>query len=117
MAAKPATFYLKLNDTQPALRVQLLNPDGTVFDLGGTNTYALHVRLTSGETFSAAMTKVGADADGTLQYLWQDEDWATLIAGRHQMEYEVLGDAGFRATFPNKGYDVLWIDADLGQEE
>jgi hypothetical protein len=23
MAAKPATFYLKLNDTQPALRVQL----------------------------------------------------------------------------------------------
>lgn len=115
--ARPSTFYLKLRDTRPTLRVVLLNPDGSVFDLGGISTRTLHVRLTNGATFSAAMTQVGADADGTLQYIWQDADWDTLIEGRHQMEYEVLGDAGFRATFPNKGYDVLWIDADLGQED
>lgn len=112
---RSTTFSLKYRDTRPSLQAQLRNPDGTVFDLAGTTSWRLHVRLEGGGVVTRAMTKVGADSAGTVQYVWQEADWAELTVGRHEMEYEVLGPDGFRATFPNNTYDTLAVTQDLGQ--
>lgn len=115
--ARISTFYLKLNDTRPTLRVVLRNPDGTVFSLAGTSGYQLHIKPADSAVITRTMTKVGIDDDGTLQYIWQESDWDDLVAGRHRMEYEVTGSDGFRVTFPNSTYDQLVISADLGPAE
>lgn len=123
-------FYLKSRDVLPVLEVLLKNPDGTVFSLVGSTAWKLHILLTDGTTkLIRDMTKVGADADGTLRYGWIATDWDAYASGgtvgglgmtgpfdiqEHRMEYEVLGGSA-RLTFPNGGYDTLRISRDIGQ--
>jgi hypothetical protein len=113
------TFDLKYRDTLPILEVTLLNPDGTVHDLTGATAYWLHIRLASGSLISRAMTLHGPADEGTLRYQWLATDWTDavtpLVVGQHTMEYEMLGPAGARLTWPNNGYDELRILKDIGQ--
>jgi len=121
-------FYLKYRDTRPILQVALKNPDGTAHDLTGSTGWKLHVKRPDGTVVTRTMTKVGADVDGVLSYTWLTADWddvTGLVAGpalplkpsnvEHTMEYEVVGPATARMTFPNDGYDILRIFSDIGQ--
>jgi hypothetical protein len=122
-----AVFHLKYRDTYPVLEVELLNPDGTVHDLGGAFSVTLHIRLSDGSaTLSRAMT-IYDSPNGIVRYAWQTTDWTTggLVVGpsvplapgvvEHRMEYEVVGPGSNRLTFPNYGYDTLRIITDFGQ--
>jgi hypothetical protein len=110
-------FSLKRGDTYPILEVILLNPDGTVHDLTGTVSYELHIALASGSVLTRPMTKEGADTEGRLRYAWAPTDWdpGGLFASpyMHRMEYEVIGIAQNRLTFPNYGWDELEIRPDI----
>jgi len=122
-----AVFHLKLRDTRPVLRVNLLNPDGTPHDLTGVDAVHLHVLLTSGVLFSREMTIEGSPLLGEVGYSWVAADWSgspALVASpslpppkgtlEHRMEYEVISGTS-RLTFPNNAYDILRVLADLGQ--
>jgi hypothetical protein len=141
-----AIFNLKYRDTRPVLEVTLYDPApegsapatlGPVHDLTGSSAWYLHVYLSDGTVVTRPLTKVGADAAGTLRYVWVAADWDVanpaghlivspalpLLRGtrEHRMEYEVLGPGDERLTFPNGGastsevYDVLRIWQDIGQ--
>lgn len=126
-----AIHYLKFRDVRPILRAALKNPDGTAYDLTGATSVSLHVHLNDGNTVTRTMTISGTPTTGEVTYTWLAADWDTanplgyLIAGpeiplavgaaEHKMEYEVLGPATVRLTFPNDGYDILRVTPDLGQ--
>ncbi len=132
--------FLKLRDTRPILQVELLEPDPLqlgrtrAHDLTGSTAWKLHIWLADGSKLTRAMVKGSPDYAGILTYTWIDSDWDTVSAGgavgglvvgptfpilpglrEHRMEYEVVGPAGARLTFPNDGYDTLRIVADIGQ--
>lgn len=145
MSDATQVFYLKYRDTLPVLEVVLLKPDGSVQDLTGTTGWKLHIRMSDGTRLVRTMTKYGADANGTLRYSWVASDWNApsspdgdgsfqvggLVAGpepplargaqENRMEFEVLGPASARLTFPNGGdnadaaYVTLRIFSDIGQ--
>lgn len=119
-------FYLKFRDTRPTLEVVLKNPDGSVHDLTGSTDWKLHIWLADGTKLVRTMVKVAPDTAGMLRYAWVATDWnpGALVAVplplapgglEHRMEYEVLGPASERLTFPNTGYDVLRVLPDIGQ--
>jgi hypothetical protein len=129
-----SVFYLKYRDTVPGLRVQLLNPDGSIHDLTDSTKWALHIWLSDGSKLQRDMVIVGASPLGTLGYDWIATDWSVVSGGgtvgglvvgpsvplakgaiEHRMEYEVLGPGGARMTFPNADYDTLRIITDIGQ--
>ena len=112
------TFYLKANDTRPVLEVTLLDPAGTAHDLTGATSVKLHIKLASGATLTKTMTVNVVPATGIVTYTWLAADWTSspgLEAGMHRMEYEVIGPALARVTFPNDSYDTLAIVSDQGQ--
>ena len=113
-----ATFNLKRRDTRPILRVQLLNPSGSVYDLTGSTSWKLQIRLADAALMSRDMVVFGDATDGTLQYEWQASDWDAIPqrTALHRMEYEVVGPGSLRLTFPNDGYDTLWVTEDFGQD-
>jgi len=134
-------FNLKYRDTRPVLEVALKNPDLTVHDLTGSSAWKLHIRLEDGARLVRDMVPDGNLALGMLRYTWIAGDWNVgssldtdgsyqvggleagpaipIVAGtrEHQMEFEVVGPAGARLTFPNglPGYDTLRIITDIGQ--
>lgn len=130
-----AVFEIKYRDTGRALRVRLTVPDPNdatgrrriPFDLTGATAQKLHVRLNTGDVVTRDMAVVGAPTDGVLEYQWQPADWGVgaIVAGpelplspgetEHVMEYEVIGPASARNTFPTGGYDTLRVTPDLGQ--
>jgi hypothetical protein len=138
-----STFRLKRGDTLPILRVALFEPDPAspgslqVHDLTGSTSWYLHIRRADGVWLKRSMAVEGSPTLGVLRYAWVTTDWAVYSAngtvggltsglpaapGRveHSMEYEVLGPASARLTFPNgaetleASYDTLSITMDLG---
>ncbi len=136
-------FNIKHRDTLPVLEVELLEPDPALpgefraHDLTGSTAWYLHILQDDGTVLRRPMTVQGAATLGILRYAWVAGDWSAgssgagteadpytaggLIEGQHRMEYEVLGPASARMTFPNGGrpasnaYDRLSVVADLGQ--
>jgi len=122
---------------------------GPIHDLTGSTEWKLFIWLADGLTkLSRPMTIQGAPTAGLLRYTWIAGDWAApsspdtngaftvggLVVGptvpldpgqvEHRMEYEVVGPAGARMTFPNsdpelgntqRAYDILRIPPDIGQ--
>lgn len=120
-------FYLKHGDTLPVLEVDLLNPDGTDHIASGVLSAALHILREDGVLLEREMELVQTSPT-RLRYAWSPSDWDTsnpngylLNSVRHLMEYELLGPANARATFPNGPAtgrcDVLCIIPDLADTE
>lgn len=116
----PQTFYLKHRDTLPVLEVALKDPDDTAHNLTGALSATLHIKLEDGTAVPGKAMAFDSDRlTGIVRYIWQALDWAPsgeLVAGVHTMEYEILGPADARMTFPNDDEDNLAIRVDLGQK-
>lgn len=120
-------FYLKENDTRPALEVTLKNPDATVYDLTNATTVYLNITLSDGTELQKEMTVDADPTTGVVTYTWLAADWGAggLVAtpslplaqrvNEHTMEYEVVGPGTIRLTFPNDENDTLRITSELGQ--
>jgi hypothetical protein len=83
--------YLKQNDVLPILDVILRNPDGTVHDLTGSSAWKLLIQMPDGNKLIRTMTKVGADIDGHLRYVWVMTDWEAASAADANGNYTVGG--------------------------
>lgn len=106
-----ATFYIKQNDTSPALGATLKDGDGNAVDLSGA-TVRFHMRARGATTakVDAAATVTGAST-GEVSYAWIAAD--TDTAGKFQAEFEVTYADTTVETFPNNGYITVDIDGDL----
>lgn len=106
------SFYVKQNDTKPAMRATLKDGDGTVINLTDA-TVRFHMRVigATSNTVDAAATVVSPATSGVVQYSWDAADTATI--GTYQAEFEVTyGDLSVE-TFPNTGYIVVEIVDDI----
>lgn len=116
--AKP-DFLIKRNDSLPAMRVALKNPDGTPFTNLTGATFKLFFQAIALDPITGAkvtgvgvFTVVGTGSTGEVDYAWNVADTANI--GRFRAEIEVLPLAGGRTTFPGAGYILFDVVQDLG---
>lgn len=103
------TFYIKQNDTGPAMLATLQDANGNAINLVGASV-RFHMRKMHGANpvIDAEATVVTA-ASGIVRYNWLAADTATV--GTYQAEFEVTYADASIETFPNGGYiDVQIID-------
>jgi hypothetical protein len=105
------TFYVKQNDTSPAMLATLQDANGSAIDLTAASV-RFHMRaIGSGTaTVDAAATIVTA-ASGIVRYDWEASDTATI--GSYQAEFEVTYADTTIETFPNDGYIRVEIKDDV----
>lgn len=99
-------YQIKVNDLEPALKVQILG-----LDLTGC-TVAFVMRLNS-----AAQVKVNAPAvidnapTGKVSYAWSAGD--TDTPGKYRAEWVITYSNGRKRTVPAGGYDTVEVIANL----
>ncbi len=105
------TFYVKQNDTSPAMLATLQDAEGNAVNLTGA-TVRFHMRSVGGgnPVVDAAATVVTA-ASGIVRYNWVAADTDTV--GTYQAEFEVTYADASIETFPNDGYIVVQIIDDI----
>lgn len=107
------TFYIKQNDTAPALRAQLKDGDGDGVTLTGA-TIRFHMKRIGGNTVvvdAAADAVVSAVTTGLVQYDWSAADTASV--GTYHGEFEVTFSDGSIETFPNNGFITIEVTDDI----
>lgn len=100
------TFFIKRNDTSPAVEYTLSTDDGVVNLTGAT------VRFYMGNVVAADAVVLNA-IGGIVSYDWLPADTATV--GFYNAEFEVIYSDGSKETFPNDGYIAVHISPDLGE--
>lgn len=105
------TFYIKQNDTSPAMLATLQDANSTAIDLTSADV-RFHMRTIGGTSavVDAAAVIVTA-ASGLVRYDWQAADTASI--GSYQAEFEVTYSDGSVETFPNDGYIRVEIKDDV----
>lgn len=105
------TFYIKQNDTSPAMLATLQDASGTAVNLTAA-TVRFHMRA-----IGATQTKVNAAAtitdapNGIVRYNWSASDTNTV--GQFQAEFQVTYADGKIETFPNDSYLPVEITDDI----
>ena len=105
------TFYIKQNDTGPAMLATLQDANGNAINLVGASV-RFHMRSVSGgnPVVDAAATVVTA-LSGIVRYNWVAADTDTV--GTYQAEFEVTYADASIETFPNDGYIAVQIIDDI----
>lgn len=106
------TFYIKQNDTNPALKATLKDGDGTVINLTDASV-RFHMRKVGNDTsvVDAAATIVSPATSGIVQYAWTGSD--TANTGLYSAEFEITYGDGKIETFPNSDYIRVEILDDI----
>lgn len=104
-------FYIKQNDTSPAMLATLQDANGNAINLTGASV-RFHMRSIGGgnPVVDAAATVVTA-ASGIVRYNWVAADTDTV--GTYQAEFEVTYADASIETFPNDGYIAVQIIDDI----
>lgn len=103
-------FYIKRNDTSPAISGTCQDADGNAIDLSGAAVRFHMFDQYGNEVVDAAATIISAAA-GTVKYEWQAAD--TDVAGFFHSEFEVTYSDSSIETFPNYGYQKVHVYEDL----
>ena len=104
-------FYIKQNDTSPAIQATLKDTDGNAVNLLGA-TVRFHMRKQGATTakVDAAATIVSA-ASGIVRYNWTAANTDTV--GTYNAEFEVTYTDNTVETFPNASYIKVKIVDDI----
>lgn len=109
-------FYIKQNDTSPAIRATLKRPlaDGTeaVVNLTGASVRFLMSRECDSEAKVAAAGSIVNAEGGIVEYQWVAGD--TDTADTFRAEFEVTYSDNTIETFPNRAYQHVRIAPELG---
>lgn len=111
-----ATYVIKKGDTAPAVADTLLDSNGNAVNLTSA-TVKFHMSTWNLQTVVISNGSVtgpnggSLDSTGEVQYVWQSAD--TLTAGVYRAEWQVTFAGGAIETWPDDGYAVVNITADL----
>lgn len=114
MDTTQAEFVVKRGDKLPLIETILKDETGAVVDLTTASDVRFKMRPMGGGTakVDAAAAKVNdPGADGRVRYVWQTAD--TDTAGWYEAEWQVTFGATGALTFPNDGYDLIYIGEDV----
>lgn len=103
-------FYLKQNDTSPAIRAQLADQNDVPINITGATVKFLMRLGTASPKVNASATIIDA-VSGIVRYDWQAAD--TDTNGNFSGEFEVTFSGGSVETFPNDGYFSIVITDDI----
>jgi len=105
-------FYIKQNDTAPAIRATPKDTDANAIDLTDASV-RFHMRRVGSTTITTdgAAIIVGNAANGIVQYDWESADTAKV--NTYQAEFEVTYSDGSIETFPNSSYITVEVTDDL----
>lgn len=105
------TFFIKQNDTSPAILATLKDGNGTLIELSGS-TVRFHMRPIgkTTNTVDAVAAIHNVDA-GQVSYAWSANDTANI--GIFDAEFEVTNTDGSIETFPNSEYIRVEIVDDI----
>ena len=105
------TFYVKQNDTSPAMLATLQDADGNVINLTAASV-RFHMRpIGSKQVTVDAPAVIVTPLDGLVRYNWIADDTDTI--GSYQAEFEVTYADASIETFPNDGYIRVEIIDDI----
>lgn|SRR3990167_2435230 len=106
-----AVFYIKRNDTSPALQVTLKDGDGVAVNVtGATVVFHMVDSVTRAVKVNAAATIVTA-ASGIVKYSWAAAD--TNAEGTFEAEFQVTFASGLVETYPNGEHITVRVTKDL----
>jgi len=104
-------FYIKQNDTSPAIAAQLLDANGDAVNVAGASV-AFNMRTRGGAVkVNAAAGSVVNASEGRVKYSWDAADTDTI--GRYEAEFQVTYADSSIETFPNTGYITVIIQDDI----
>lgn len=104
-------FFIKQNDTSPALQVTLKDANGSAIDLSAS-TVRFHMREIGATTAKVDASATVADADnGIVYYSWSAADTDTM--GSFEAEFEVTFAGGEVESFPNNRFIQVEITDDI----
>lgn len=104
-------FYIKQNDTSPAIQATLKDVDGVAVNLAGA-TVRFHMRKQGATTAKVdAAAVIVDDAEGIVRYNWTAADTNTV--GTYQAEFEVTYTDNTVETFPNAAYLKVKVVDDI----
>jgi hypothetical protein len=105
------SFFLKQNDTSPAIRAMLVDGDGAVVDLTGC-TARFHMKSIGDLTAKVdALASIVDPAKGIVQYNWSALD--TDASGQFEGEFEITFPDLSIETFPNRSNIQITITAEI----
>ena len=105
------TFYVKQNDTSPAMLATLQDADGNAINLTGA-TVRFHMRAVgSTQVVVDQAATVVTPLEGIVRYNWAADDTDTI--GSYQAEFEVTYFDASIETFPNDGYIRVEVIDDI----
>lgn len=103
-------FYIKQNDTAPAIAATLKDSTGTAVDLSGASVQ-FHMNEPDGTSIVDAAATVVDAPNGRVQYSWSPAD--TANAGHFLAEWEVTYSTGKVESFPSDRYLTIDVLEDL----
>jgi hypothetical protein len=105
------TFFIKRNDTSPAILATLQDADDNAIDITGA-TVRFHLRAIGAKQVTVdSAAVIVAPLDGIVRYDWNSAD--TDVAGSYQAEFKVTYADASIETFPNNGYLRVEIISDI----
>ena len=105
-------FYIKQNDTAPAIEVVLTDSNGRAKALTQVSTVKFNMSTDTGERVVTLGTGAIVNSDrGIVSYTWQTGD--TSNTGLHDAEFQVTYNNGQIETFPNDGYIKVIVKEEL----
>ena len=105
------TFYIKQNDTRPAITATLIDGDGSLAALtGATVVFKMRKVGETSVTVNSSATVTSVD-NAEVTYTWSASDTSTV--GSYEGEFEVTYSSGGVQTFPNSGYIEIEIVDDI----
>jgi hypothetical protein len=104
-------FFIKQNDTSPALKATLKDGLDAAVDLTGASI-RFHMRATGETNAKVDASAVVEDADnGIVYYNWIPADTDSI--GSYEAEFEVTFAGGEIETFPNNRFVEVEITDDI----
>jgi hypothetical protein len=107
----PPDFYWKTFDTAPAFLCALSDANGPINLTGATVLFIMKLYGSSGSTKVASAGTVADALNGIVSYQPVTAD--TNTAADYSAEWEITYSSGKKQTFPDPGYLLVRVTADL----